>query len=233
MTFMEHLGELRTRIIRCALFIGVGAAVVFYFYEPILDILAAPYCDIRPADECVFLQTDPLEGFGVRITVAFYTGIGLAMPVILWNLWRFITPALHPNEKRYAVPFVVSGALLFLLGAGLAFWTIPRALEFLVDIAGANFEQQFTGSAYLAFLVKMMVGFGIGFEFPILLVFLQLVGILRPEQLGATRRYAIVGIVVLVAVITPSGDPISLAVLSVPMYLFYEASILIGRLVKR
>lgn len=234
MTFMEHLAELRTRIIRSVMVVGLGAAVAFFFYEPILDVLSSPYCDIRPDDECVFLQTDPLEGFGVRITVAFYTGIGLAMPVILWNIWRFITPALHPNEKRYAVPFVVSGVFLFLLGAGLAFWTVPRALEFLVDIAGANFEQQFTGSAYLAFLVKMMVGFGIGFEFPILLVFLQLAGIVRPDQLGGdTRRYAIVGIVVLVAVITPSGDPFSLAILSVPMYLFYEASIIVGRLARR
>src|SRR5690606_30768150 len=138
-----------------------------------------------------------------------------------------ITPGLHPREKRYAVPFVAAGVLLFVLGATLAFWTVPKALEFLVDIGGDQFEQFFSGRAYLSFLVKMMVGFGIGFEFPILLVFLQLAGMLTPEQLGASRRYAIVGIVVLVAVITPSGDPISLAILSVPMYLFFEASILI------
>ena len=229
MTIVEHLAELRTRVIISLVAVAAGAALAFAFYEPILDILSGPYCDIRPADQCAFLQTDPLEGFGVRISVATYTGLALAMPVLLYQLWAFITPGLHPREKRYALPFVIAGVGLFLLGAVLAFWTVPRALEFLVDIAGDNFEQVFTGSAYLSFLVKMMVGFGIGFEFPILLVFLQLAGLVTPEQLGASRRYAAVGIVVLVAVITPSGDPISLAILSVPMYLFFEASILVGR----
>lgn len=229
MTIVEHLAELRTRVIICLVAVAAGAVVAFALYEPILDLLSGPYCDIRPADQCDFLQTDPLEGFGVRISVATYTGLALAMPVLLYQLWAFITPGLHPREKRYALPFVVAGVSLFLLGAILAFWTVPRALEFLVDIAGDNFEQVFTGSAYLSFLVKMMVGFGIGFEFPIVLIFLQIADLVTPEQLASSRRYALVGIVVLVAVITPSGDPISLAILSVPMYVFFEVSILVGR----
>lgn len=233
MTIVEHLAELRTRVIICAVAIAAGGMLAFAFYEPILDLLSGPYCEIRPPDECEFLQTDPLEGFGVRISVATYTGLALAMPVLLYQLWGFITPGLHPRERRYALPFVVAGVGLFLLGAILAFWTVPRALEFLVNIAGDNFEQVFTGSAYLSFLVKMMVGFGIGFEFPILLVFLQLAGLVSPDQLAKSRRYALVGIVVLVAVITPSGDPISLAILSVPMYLFFEASIVVGRILTK
>lgn len=233
MTIVEHLAELRRRLITSVVAVAAGAVVAFVFFEPILSFLSGPYCDIRPEDQCTFLQTDPLDGFGVRITVSIYSGLALAMPVILTQVWRFITPGLHPREKRYAVPFVTAAVVLFVLGASLAFWTVPKALEFLVDIAGDSFEQVFTGSAYLSFLVKMMVGFGIGFEFPILLVFLQLAGIVTPEQLGGTRRYAIVGIVTLVAVITPSGDPISLMILSVPMYLFFEASILVGRLLRR
>ncbi len=233
MTIVEHLAELRSRVIISAIAVAAGAVVAFAFYEPILDLLSGPYCDIRPPDECAFLQTDPLEGFSVRITVATYTGIAFAMPILLYQLWSFITPGLHPREKRYALPFVIAAVSLFMLGAILAFWTVPRALEFLVDIAGDNFEQVFTGSAYLSFLVKMMVGFGIGFEFPIVLVFLQLAGLVSPQQLAGMRRYALVGIVVLVAVITPSGDPISLAILSVPMYLFFEASIVIGRTLTR
>lgn len=233
MTIIEHLAELRKRLITSLLAVAVGAVVAFVLYEPILDVLKGPYCDIRPEDECLFLATDPLESFGVRLTVSVYAGLALAMPVVLWQLWRFITPGLHPREKRYAVPFVGAGVALFVLGASLAFWTVPMALEFVIDIGGDSFEQFFSGRAYLSFLVKMMVGFGIGFEFPILLVFLQLAGILTPEQLVRSRRYAIVGIVTLVAVITPSGDPISLMVLSVPMYLFFEASILIGRIMRR
>ena len=233
MTVIEHLAELRSRIITSVVAVGVGAVVAFWQYPRIIDWLSGPYCDIRPADECYFLQTDPLESFSVRITVSVYAGLALAMPVVLLQIWRFVTPGLHPREKRYAVPFVLSAIVLFVLGAGLAFWTVPKALEFLVDIGGDQFQQFFSGSSYLSFLVKMMVGFGIGFEFPILLVFLQLAGLLTPQQLAGARRYAIVGIVVLVAVITPSGDPISLAILSVPMYLFYEASILVGRLLTR
>jgi len=233
MTVIEHLTEFRDRTIKSLLAVAAGAIICFTLFPQILDFLSQPYCDFRPADECQFLQTDPLESFSVRLSVSTYGGFALAMPVVLYQVWRFITPGLHANERRYALPFVLAGVTLFLMGAGLAFWTVPRALEFLVGLGGDSFEVFFSGSSYLSFLVKMMVAFGIGFEFPILLIFLQLAGIVQPEQLASVRRYAIVGIVALVAVITPSGDPISLLVLSGPMYLFYEASILIGRVLRR
>jgi sec-independent protein translocase protein TatC len=122
---------------------------------------------------------------------------------------------------------------LFILGAGLAYWTLPRALAFLISIGGEDIEAFYTPDKYIQLIVYMMLAFGAGFEFPIVLVFLQLVGVLSYQRLISWRRYAIIAIVVLVAVITPSGDPISLAALSVPMYLFYELSILIGWLVTR
>ena len=235
MTLMEHIAEFRDRMVKSALAIFVGAIIGWFAFDWILEFAKGPYCDIQPSeDECKFLQTQVLEQFSIRLTVAGYTGLALAMPVILWQLWRFITPGLYPHEKRYAVPFVLSGVILFILGAALAFWTVPRALSFLVNIGGGDqFESFFTASNYLSFLVKMMIGFGIGFEFPILLVFLQLAGLVKPQQLGSWRRYAIVAIVILVAVITPSGDPFSLMVLSVPMYLFYEISIIAGRILTR
>ena len=118
--------------------------------------------------------------------------------------------------------------MLFVLGASLAYWTLPRALEFLNTVGGDFFSNAFTPSNYLGFVVKMMLGFGLGFEFPIVLIFLQLIGLVQNETLRSGRRYAIVGIVILVAVVTPSGDPVSLAALSVPMYLFYEVAILFG-----
>ncbi|MCP3855588.1 MAG: twin-arginine translocase subunit TatC [Actinomycetia bacterium] len=235
MSLMEHIGEFRDRMVKTATAVFVGALVGWFLFPRLLDFAKGPYCDIQPSvEECRFLQTEVLEQFSIRLTVAGYSGLALAMPVILWQLWRFITPGLHQHEKRYAVPFVLSGIVLFVLGASLAFWTVPRALAFLVGIGGeGQFETFFTASNYLSFLVKMMIGFGLGFEFPILLVFLQLAGLVRPEQLGSWRRYAVVAIVVLVAVITPSGDPFSLMVLSVPMYLFYEMSIILGRLLTR
>ena len=128
------------------------------------------------------------------------------------------------------MPFVVLGALLFGAGCALAYWSIPRALDFLVDIGGPDLVSVFSPARYLGFVVKMTVAFGIGFEFPLLLVFLQLMGVVTPGTLRRVRRFSVVGIVALVALLTPSGDPFTLLVLSVPMIGFYEAAILFGTL---
>lgn len=237
MTLMEHLAELRNRLIISLLAVAVGMILVTIFYEPILDALRQPYCDSLEGTvdvgDCRFTQIEPTEGLSVRFRVTGYGGIALAMPVILWQLWRFVSPGLYDNEKRYAVPFMVSGLLLFLLGAGLAYSTMPRALEFLNEIGGGDMDTAYRPGAYMQLVTYMMLAFGVGFEFPILLVFLQIAGIVEPEMLRRFRRYAVVLITVLVAVITPSGDPFSMLALSVPMILFYEISILIGRLLAR
>jgi sec-independent protein translocase protein TatC len=244
MTLIEHLAELRSRLIKCVLAVVVGGVICFIFYPQIFRALIDPYCDSLSSqtetasgnllgDDCRLLQTDPLEGFSIRMMIAGYGGLVLAVPVILFQLWKFVAPGLYKHERRYALPFVVTGVLLFLMGGGLAYWSVPRALDFLNDIGGANLVQVFAPKPYLSFVTKMIVAFGIGFEFPILLAFLQMVGVVTPQQLGKYRRHAAVGIVILVAVLTPSGDPITLCVLSVPMYLFYEISIIYGRFWQR
>ena len=242
MTLIEHLTELRTRLVRSLVAVGVGATLCWTFYDRIFNFLLRPYCRALPevADSdtptlltrsnCGLLVTNPLEGFGLRTTIALYGGIALAMPVILWQLWRFVAPGLYKHERRYAVPFVVLGAVLFALGSALAYWTIPKALDFLISIGGPDLITVYSAKPYLSLIIKMMVAFGLGFEFPLLLAFLQMIGVVKPQGLAKARRYAAVGITVLVAVITPSGDPISLCVLAFPMYLFYEASIIFGRI---
>ena len=232
MSLIEHLNELRNRLIKCTLAVVIGAAIVWAFYDPILRFLLEPLKEARPDADIAI--TDPLQGLSTRLKISGYGGIALATPVLLWQLWRFIMPGLYPKERRYAAPFVISGVFLFALGAGLAYWTLPRALEFLIDIGGGDNIQILLGpDKYVQLVTYMMLAFGAGFLFPILLVFLQLVGVLSFQRLVSWRRYAIIVIVVLVAVITPSGDPISLAALSVPMYLFYEISILFGRIITR
>lgn len=235
MSMLEHLAELRNRIIKCAIAVAIGAAVAWFLYPQIFDVLVDPYCDLQgvSVDDCRLLQTEPLEGFSIRLKIAGYGGIALAMPVLLWQVWRFVTPGLYSHEKKWAYPFVISALVLFLLGAGLAFYSLNQALDFLVSVGGSGLEQQFRPAPYFELITYMMLAFGVGFEFPIVLVFLQLAGILEAQTLRDVRRYAIVGIVVLVAVITPSGDPYTLAILSIPMYLFYEASIVIGLLLTR
>jgi sec-independent protein translocase protein TatC len=233
MTLVEHLTELRTRLIISVVAVGVGMLIVFIFYDAVFDWLVHPYCATSKDGECRLLQTDPLEGFGVRIKIAGYGGIALAMPVLLWQIWRFVSPGLYRNEKRYALPFVGSALVLFALGAGLAYWTMPKALSWLADIGGDNLEQFYSPAKYFRLITYMMLAFGVGFEFPILLVFLILAGIMQVDTLRRGRRYAWVAITVIVAIITPSGDPYSMLALSVPMVLFYEIAVLVGRLIER
>ncbi|HEX6419550.1 MAG TPA: twin-arginine translocase subunit TatC [Acidimicrobiales bacterium] len=237
MTLVEHLAELRHRLIVCVIAVAAGMVLGFVLYPWVFDILLRPYEQIATAENSVgdgrLIQIDPLEGFSIRMKTSAYTGIAFAMPVILWQVWRFVTPGLYPHERRYAVPFVVSALVLFVTGAGLAYYTLPRALDFLVDIGGDDLVTAFAPGKYFQLVTYMMLAFGVGFEFPIVLIFLQMAGIVEPATLRRGRRFAIVGICVLVAVITPSGDPISMLMLSLPMVLFYEAAIVIGSIITK
>lgn len=231
MSVIGHLTELRRRLVICASALAVGGLVGFVLYSRILRVLLGPY--VTATGSSTLFITDPLEGFTTRIKVAGYTGLVLAMPVVLWQLWRFVTPGLHRRERRLAVPFVASALALFVFGAALAFLTLPKALEFLVEIGGENLETIFSPSAYLGLVTFMMIAFGLAFEFPVVLVFLQLARIVTSKRLRSWRRYTAVSIFVFVAVVTPSQDPYSLFALAVPMYAFYEMSIVAGRLLKR
>lgn len=237
MTLVEHLTELRSRLIKCVVAVAVGMVVAFLLYDPIFDLLIHPYREVATPENSLLpddlLVTDPLAGFTVRMRLALYGGIAFAMPVLLWQLWRFVTPALYPHEKRYAIPFLASALTLFVLGAGLAYLTLPQALDFLNSIGGDDLVAAYAPDKYFQLITYMMLAFGVGFEFPILLIFLQLVGVVRPGQLWRGFRFAAVGITIVVAVITPSGDPISMLMLSIPMILFYLAAIGIGVVIGR
>ena len=247
MTLTEHLGELRMRIIRSALAILLGAVVVVSFYDRVLAALTQPYLDLcrrsdpgfcglsfdPSTDEVTLFTLDPIEGFSTRLRIATYGGIVLALPVLLWQLWKFIVPALHKQERRYAISFVVSTVVLFVAGGLIAFRTLGRALEFLISWAGEGVDQAFQVSSYIRLVTLMVVAFGVGFTIPVLLVFLQLIGVLTPRTLLRAWRYAVVGTVALAAVITPSGDPISLFSLSVPMVVLYFVAIGVGHLLTR
>ena len=231
MPLVDHLAELRRRLIISVLALVVGAIVGFILYNPILRILLRPYTEVTGKTEFVFF--DPLEAFATRLKVAAWSGAFLASPVVLWQLWRFITPGLHKNEKRYAIPFIVSSILLFALGAFVALYTFESALRFLIGVGGESLTPLFSASKFLSLIILMIIAFGIAFEFPVLLVCLELAGVVTSARLRKWRRPAIVVIVAVAAVITPSQDPYSLFAMVVPMYLFYEGSILIGRLLKK
>ena len=233
MTVVEHLTELRTRLIISLCAVAVGATICFIFAPNIISFLVEFYKDSTPKAPNKLVFTGPLDAFATRLKIATYGGIVLAMPVWLWQLWRFITPGLNPTEKRYAIPFLFSSLFLFACGAVVAFLTLEPALHFLLGIGGSDLRPLLTADKYISLVSLMIVAFGISFEFPVVLVFLLIAHVLTTEQLRKWRRYAAVFIVAFAAVITPSQDPYSLFAMAIPMYVFYETSILIGRFLKR
>jgi len=236
MTLTEHLAELRSRIIRALLAVVIGVIVLLALYDQVLNFLRGPYnqlCADNKQVQCELIFIGPLEGLTTRLQICTYGGLVLALPVILWQVWRFIVPALHKNEKQYAIPFIFSSVFLFILGAAIAYWTLTPALDFLISWAGSGVKAQFTVSKYVSLVGLMMAVFGIAFEFPVLLVFLQLVGVLTPQTLIKGWRYAIMIVFVIAGVITPSGDPYSMLALAIPMSIFYLISIVIGLFFQR
>ncbi len=233
MPIMDHLGELRRRVLISALAIVVSATIMFFFSNAVITFLVKYYEDATNGNRHALIFTGPVDGFITRLKVATYGGIVLALPIWLYQMWRFITPGLNPKERRYAIPFVLSSLVLFVMGAAVAFLTLEPALKFLIDVGGPSQTPLFTSDRYLSLVSLMVIAFGLSFEFPVVLVFLLIAGVLKTSQLRHARRWAIVGIVVFAAVITPSQDPYSLFFMAGPMYLFYEMSIVIGRLLKK
>ena len=238
MSMMDHLRELRMRLVRCVLSIGVSTLVLLAFYDPLKNLLTRPYtnlCARRPDFECdgSLFSLGPLDGFSARMRVCLYGGLVLALPVILWQIWRFIVPALSKREKNYAVPFIASSVVLFSFGCYLAYWTLDKALEFLISWSGSDVTQAFQITKYINLVVMMMLAFGVAFLSPILLVFLQLVSAVTPRTLIKQWRFAVMAIFVVAAVITPSGDPISLMALAIPLTILYLTSVLVGWLLTR
>ncbi len=242
MTLIEHLAELRKRIIYCVIAVALCTVVMFILYNRVLHFLAGPYEQVTRGDRqcggtrnqgCDLIATGPLDPFLVRLKVAGYGGLALSVPIIFWQIWRFVTPGLHKHERRYAIGFLISGIFLFALGCVVAWFTVEKALDFLLNVGGPSIQPFIAADKYLTLVMLMLAAFGVAFEFPLLIMFLLLARVVNTRQLRAARRWVAVGITIFAAVITPSQDPFSLLFMAIPMYIFYEIAIVIGRLMKR
>lgn len=233
MSVIEHLVELRRRLMVSAIAVVVAGIVAFAFSNQLIAFLVDFYRDATNGQRDALIFTGPLDAFATRLKVAAYGGIALAFPVWIWQLWRFVTPALARRERKYAVPFLFASIIFFVLGAALALLTLPSALDFLLNIGGKELQPLLEANKYIGLVTVMMVAFGVAFELPILVMFLLLAHVLSTAQLRRWRRWVAVGIVALAAVITPSQDPYSLFALAIPMYVLYEGCIITGRLLKR
>jgi sec-independent protein translocase protein TatC len=242
MTLVEHLTELRRRLIICVVAVVVCATIVFILYPHVISFLSGPYekvtrgqsaCGGTKTHGCKLIVTGVLDPFLIRLKIAGYGGIALAVPVVFWEIWRFITPALRKNERRYGIAFLLSGIVLFLLGCVVAWFTVDKALEFLLGVGGHSLQPFIAADKYITLVLLMMAAFGVAFEFPILIMFLLLARIVNTRQLRHARRWVAIGVTTFAAVITPSQDPFSLLFMAIPMYVFYEIAIIVGRLLKR
>ena len=230
MPLIEHLRELRNRLAKSLLAITVGIVISFLFWEQILDFLRQPYCRSTASANCDLFAFTPLETFAIQLKTSSIGGVVLTAPIWLYQLGAFITPALHRKERRYAMAFVVVSTLLFAAGCVTAYLTLDRGLDFLLNVGGSDIEVLLSLKSYLNFVTLTLLSFGIAFLFPVVLVFLNVVGVLPTDRMRAWRRGMIVAIAVLAAVLTPSTDPYTFTFMAVPLYVLYEVCILIGRL---
>jgi len=232
---LQHLRRFRTCLVRSIAGVAAGTAAVGFFVAPLVDALMAPVRAALPPGKQTVVYTSAIEPMMVYIKVAIYGGVFLSAPWVLHQLWRLVAPALGEGRRRRALSFVVWATLLFYLGAAFCYWLVlPQAFPAMLAFASTGaLTPVLSLSKQLSLVLAMLLGFGVVFEVPVVIAFLSMVGLVSWRFLSRYRRHAIVANVALAAVITPTGDPLNLALLAVPMILFYEVGILLARLLGR
>ena len=229
MSLVDHLDELRSRIIVITVSVVLAGIIGFFLAEPIINLLRAPL----PDDQDRLVQLGIGELLGVHLRVALYVGIGLSMPVILYQLWRFVTPGLTRTERRLIWPMLIAAIALFALGVVIGYLVLPYAVEFLLSFTLPGVDALLRVSDYVSFVLMIMLAFGLAFQFPIVLLLLARVGILNYGFLSRRRRQAVLLIVLFAVIATPGGDPLSSGVLSLVMYVLFEATLQLMRTMRR
>jgi len=246
MPLMEHLHELRRRLFVATLGILLGTVVGFIWFghgipaiglPSLSDILTGPYCavpidrryDFGNPDECKLLATGPFSALELQLKSALIAGVVLAGPVWLYQLWAFVTPALYSKERKYAIIFVSTGAVLFATGAVLAYVVIREGLTVLLGFGGDATITALSPDSYFSFLIAMILIFGVSFELPLLLIMLNRIGVVQGAKLAAWRRYAIFGLTVFAGLVVPGNDPITMLALAVSLALLYEVSVQVAK----
>lgn len=227
-SILSHLNELRWRILKIGIAVIVGAVVAFFFADELRAILEAPFYDAAPENN--FQALKPGEEWGVLMRIALFGGVILTAPIILYQLWAFINPALTSKERKWTIPVVSALAVLFIGGVSFGYFVLPRGLSFLLGIF-PEVENDLLIGDYYSFVLRFLLAFGLAFLYPVFLFAAAASGLLSSEQMARGRRWALMLVVIGAAVITPTGDLLNLAILAVPLYLMYEITYWLVRLI--
>jgi sec-independent protein translocase protein TatC len=230
--FLAHLEELRRRLITCAIAIGIGFVISYFFSKQLFSLLVLPLVKVLPADSQLIFTSLP-EMFLTYIKVSLVAGIILAIPVIFYELWMFIIPALYQKEKRYLVPFVLFSSILFILGALFGYLIVfPYGFKFFIGFATEDIQARPSVKQYFSFAIRLLLAFGLVFEMPVVVLFLARIGLVTPDAMKRFRKFAILCSFILAAILTPP-DVATQIMMALPIIILYELSILISKVVYR
>ena len=241
MSLVGHLTELRNRVGIALLWILLGTAFSFWWYEHGLgEFIRAPYCGLPDhlryggaSGDCGLLITDVFGGALIRLKISFIVGVVVSAPFWLFQLWRFLTPGLKGKEKRYGLSFVAVSSALFALGALLAYVSLSTGLRLLLGLAGDGVVVALTAQDYIGFVISLLIAFGLSFELPLVALVLNLVGVLSHAALSGARRWIFFLTILFAAFVTPTQDPLTMLAMATPMIMLFEMAIQVARLVDR
>ena len=233
MPLTAHLEELRKRLVRSLIAVGIAFLACFFFKEELFGIVARPLIGVLPPGSHLIYTGLP-EAFFTYIKVSFYAGLFVASPFVLYQIWKFISPGLYPRERKFVAPFVATSTLLFVGGVCFGYFLVlPAAYRFFLEFSTDFLKPMLSMQEYLSLTLKLLLAFGIIFEIPVFLFFMTKIGLVTPRKLARMRRYAIVVCFVVAAIITPTPDAFTQCMMAIPMIILYEAGIVVSRLAMR
>ena len=229
MSLTDHLMELRKRLVRCVIILFIGFGACYYYKDFIFDIVTRPLVQVLPKNSYL-IYTGLTEAFFVYMKLAFFASLIITCPFIIYQIWKFISPALHSTEKKYVLPFVLFSTLLFISGVLFGYFiALPPAFEFFVSFNNQYLQSMISFSDYISLFVTFLLGFGLSFELPVFIFFLAKLGIVNAQMLSKQRKYAILVIFIVAAILTPSPDALSQILMAIPLMFLYELSIFISK----
>jgi len=233
MPFTDHLGELRKRLIRILIVLGIGLGGCWFYKDLLFQVITRPLYQVLPENSHMIYTSLP-EAFFNYIKICFYTSLVLTSPYTLYQLWKFISPGLYKSEKKYVAPFVISSSLLFVGGVLFGYFlALPPAFGFFVEFSSDFLKPMISVKEYLSFAIKLLLAFGLSFELPVLIFFMAKIGVVNSKMLGKNRRYAILIIFIAAAILTPSPDVFTQIIMAVPLMGLYEIGIFVAKFAEK